>query len=186
MDEELEAMVAPVRLDLSSFSKDVAQMRAALEGPLSAGADRAGRTIESALLRAVRSGKFGFEDLGKVAMSVLSSIASAAVRQGVGAISGSGGSGSGLLTLASSVLGALGLPGRATGGPVSPGRGYVVGERGPELFVPTASGNVIAAGQAARDVRISINVASGGQDGARALSRSARQVARAVRAAMDE
>lgn len=184
MDEDIEAMVAPVRLDLSGFTKDVAEMRAALEGPLAAGAERAGRSIESALLRAVRTGKFGFEDLGRVAMSVLGGIASAAVRQGLGALGGSGG---GLGAIASGLLGALGLPGRVTGGPVSPGRGYLVGERGPELFVPTASGNVMAAGQGggARDVRIAITVAGSGQEAPRALARSARQVARAVRAAMD-
>lgn len=177
MDEEIEAMVAPVRLDLRGFTQDVAEMRAALEGPLAAGADRASRSIEGALLRAVRTGKFGFEDLGRVAMSVLGGIASAAVRQGLGG---------GLGAITGGLLGALGLPGRATGGPVSPGRGYLVGERGPELFVPTASGNVMAAGQGGRDVRIAITVAGGGQDAPRALARSARQVARAVRAAMDE
>lgn len=34
-------------------------------------------------------------------------------------------------------------PGRAAGGPVSGGKPYVVGERGPELFVPSGSGNII-------------------------------------------
>ena len=38
---------------------------------------------------------------------------------------------------------ALGLPGRATGGPVSAGRAYRVGERGPEYFVPTSSGRIV-------------------------------------------
>jgi hypothetical protein len=32
---------------------------------------------------------------------------------------------------------------RATGGPVMPGRGYIVGERGPEMFVPAAPGMVL-------------------------------------------
>ena len=34
-------------------------------------------------------------------------------------------------------------PGRAAGGPVTNGRPYVVGEKGPELFVPSGSGNII-------------------------------------------
>jgi len=34
-------------------------------------------------------------------------------------------------------------PGRAAGGPVSSGRPYIVGERGPELFVPRSSGAII-------------------------------------------
>jgi hypothetical protein len=35
------------------------------------------------------------------------------------------------------------LPGRASGGPVRGGSPYLVGERGPELFVPGASGSII-------------------------------------------
>jgi hypothetical protein len=35
-------------------------------------------------------------------------------------------------------------PGRASGGPVSPGKVYTVGERGPELFVPNSSGQIVA------------------------------------------
>lgn len=33
---------------------------------------------------------------------------------------------------------------RANGGPVSPGRAYVVGERGPELFAPNIGGNIVS------------------------------------------
>jgi hypothetical protein len=33
---------------------------------------------------------------------------------------------------------------RALGGPVQPGGSYIVGERGPELFTPTSSGNITA------------------------------------------
>ena len=36
------------------------------------------------------------------------------------------------------------LPGRANGGPVSSGQMYMVGERGPELFVPGRSGTIVA------------------------------------------
>jgi hypothetical protein len=35
------------------------------------------------------------------------------------------------------------LPGRANGGPVSGKSPYIIGERGPELFVPSVSGSVI-------------------------------------------
>ena len=145
-------------------------------------AERAGRRIEQGLLRAVRSGRFGFEELKQVALSVLEEIAAGAVRSGAASVGGVGGS---LLTLAGA---ALGLPGRATGGPVSPGRAYVVGERGPELFVPTASGQVMANGGAGgRDVRVNIAVQGRGEgfDNARMLARSARQVARAVRGVLN-
>jgi TP901 family phage tail tape measure protein len=36
------------------------------------------------------------------------------------------------------------IPGRAKGGPVSSGQMYMVGERGPELFVPGRSGTIVA------------------------------------------
>lgn len=38
------------------------------------------------------------------------------------------------------------LPGRASGGPVTAGMPYVVGEQGPELFVPRSSGNILPNG----------------------------------------
>ena len=37
--------------------------------------------------------------------------------------------------------------GRAVGGPVSAGTPYVIGEQGPELFVPSGSGTIIPNGQ---------------------------------------
>jgi hypothetical protein len=38
------------------------------------------------------------------------------------------------------------LPGRAAGGPVSAGQAYVVGEQGPELFIPNVGGAIAAGG----------------------------------------
>lgn len=181
MDEEIETLVVRVRADTQGLARDVDAMRGEMEGPLASGAERAGRRIEQGLLRAVRSGRFGFEELKRVASAALEEIAAGAVQSAAGSIGGTGGA---LLNLASV---ALGLPGRAMGGPVAPGRAYVVGERGPELFVPTASGQVVANGGGARDVRVSIAVSGRGegQDGARMLARSARQVARAVRGALN-
>lgn len=42
-----------------------------------------------------------------------------------------------------------GVPGRAAGGPVLAGRPYVVGERGPELFLPGSSGTIVPGGAGA-------------------------------------
>ena len=42
MDEEIERLVVSVRADTSAFARDVASMRGELEGPLVAGAGRAG------------------------------------------------------------------------------------------------------------------------------------------------
>ncbi|UZW53889.1 tail tape measure protein [Sphingobium sp. JS3065] len=177
MDEEIDNLVVRVRADTRGLAQDVGVMREELEGTLANGAERAGRRIERELLRAARSGKFGFEELKAVALRVLDDIAANALRVGMDSVGGGG-----LVGLAASVLG---LPGRATGGPVAPGRAYVVGERGPEVFVPTASGQVVPnGGGGVRDVRVSIAVQGQGADSARLLSRSARQVARAVRGAI--
>ena len=35
------------------------------------------------------------------------------------------------------------IPGKAMGGPVMANKPFVVGEKGPELFVPSSSGNII-------------------------------------------
>jgi phage-related minor tail protein len=43
------------------------------------------------------------------------------------------------------VVGGL-FPGRAAGGPVSAGAPYMVGENGPELFVPRTSGAILPNG----------------------------------------
>jgi hypothetical protein len=186
MDEEVERLLVSVRADTAGFARDVSEMWGQLEGPLAAGAERAGRMLEGALLRAVRTGSFGFEDLKRVALSAMAEIAAAALRSGIGAAAGSGGSG-GLAAVASAlVTSLLGAPGRATGGPVSPGRAYRVGERGPELFVPTASGRVEPGGGAGpgRDLRVSITVNAPAGTEPVALAQSSRQVARAVKAAL--
>jgi phage-related minor tail protein len=79
------------------------------------------------------------------------------------------------------------MPGRATGGPVSPGRPYVVGERGPELFVPTASGRVeTGPGVGGRDVRLSITINAPAGAEPRALEQSSRQIARAAKRALTQ
>jgi phage-related minor tail protein len=191
MSDEIDTLVIGVRADTRAFAADVAVMRSAIDGPLADGADKAGRAIEGALLRAVRTGSFGFDDLRRTALSTMAEIARAAVSSGVGAISGGGaggGVGGGLLSLATNVLGAaLGLPGRATGGPVAPGRAYMVGERGPEMFVPTSAGRVETggggSGAGARNLHITVNVGGAGGDAQR-MAQSGRQIAQAVRRAI--
>jgi len=192
MDEEIERLLVSVRADTGAFARDVSEMKAQLEGPLAQGVEQAGRAIENALVRALRTGKLGFEDLKKVALSAMAEIAAAAYRSGIEALAGGvkaggqGSSGGGTLgAIGQFVLSALGASGRATGGAVAPGRAYVVGERGPELFVPTAGGRIEAARGGGRDVRVSITINAGaGAATPQALDRSGRQVARAVRRAL--
>ena len=57
---------------------------------------------------------------------------------------------------------------RAMGGPVSSGSPYIVGERGPELFVPHASGSIVSnsnmnqgGGSAGSSINVNYNIAAG-------------------------
>lgn len=189
MDEEIERLVVSVRADTRAFANDVANMRAELDGPFAAGLEKAGSALERGLTGAIQRGKFGFADLRRVALSVLAEIAAASIQSGVQSLGGGGSGGTGsLLGSLGSILGSvLGAPGRATGGPVSPGRAYRVGERGPELFVPTSSGRVETGnmGSATANIRLTINVSDHGRGSAPdSLHRSSRHVARAVRQAL--
>ena len=176
--DDFDTELVSVRADTTGFSREVEAMRGELEGVLGAGAERAALRLESGLLRAVRSGKLGFEELKGVALSVLDAIASAALKAGVQSVLSGGG-------LSGALAGLVGgLPGRATGGPVSPGRAYVVGERGPEMFVPSTSGRVEVGGGGVREVRVAITVNAAGGSAPGVLAQSSRQVARAVKAAL--
>jgi hypothetical protein len=183
MDEQIERMVVSVRADTAGFARDVAAMRGELEGPLAAGVGRAGRMIEASLTRALLSGKLGFDDLKRVALSAMAQIAQASLRAMFNSGQGAGGGGIGAL-LTSTISSLFGAPGRSHGGPVAAGRGYLVGERGPELFVPSGGGRIEAARSQARDVRVAINVTSPQPSDPMVLRQSSRQLARAVRVAV--
>lgn len=188
MTDKVDELVVELRADSSDLRREVAALKSELEGPLSAGAARAGSAIEGALLRAVRTGKLGFDDLKRAALTALADIARSALAQGMGALGlgALGGAGQGGGLLGGLIAGLIGAPGRATGGPVSAGRAYVVGERGPELFVPTSSGRVdggFARSPQRGGVSITVNVAASASEPQR-LAQSGRQVARAVRRAL--
>lgn len=185
MDEDIETLLVDVRASTSGFKSDIEAMRGALDTTLVDGFARAGTVLERGLLSAIRRGSLGFDDLKRVALQTLNAIAAQAVHSGIGGLFGGqqGSASGGLGTILTGAAGALfGLPGRATGGPVSPGAAYLVGERGPEVFVPTSAGRVETAAGRGRDVRVSIQIAPPkGSDAPAALRRSSRQVASAVR-----
>ncbi len=189
MSDPIQTMLVDVRANTQGFAADLQAMRGTFDGTLVDGFAQAGNVLERGLLSAIRRGSLGFEDLKRMAFQVIDQIAAQALQNLFGTMGGGGGLG-GVLNLGNIFGAVLGLPGRATGGPVSPGRGYMVGERGPELFVPTSSGRVEANmgnGRAARDVRVSINItAPPGTSSPQALQRSSRQVASAVRRALND
>lgn len=174
----LDDLVVRVRADTGGFLAGVGEMRRELDGPLAEGAARAGGGIERALLRAAGNGKLGFEDLRRVAVAALGEIAAAAGKADFG---GGGGIVGAIAGVASALLG--GRPGRATGGPVNGGRAYMVGERGPELFVPTSAGRIETGGGRGA-VNVTINVAVPRDASPQLMTQTANQVARAVRQAL--
>jgi hypothetical protein len=187
--DTVDSLLIDVRASTQGFSEDLAAMRGTLDSTLVDGFSRAGNVLEHGLLGAIRKGSLGFDDLRRVAMNVINDIAAQAVGNLFSSIGGgTGAGGGGLLGGIGGIVGSiLGLPGRATGGIVSPGRGFLVGERGPELFVPTSAGSIerYGAGSGGREVRVSINVVTpAGSSAPQALQRSSRQVASAVRRAL--
>lgn len=188
-DDGIESLLVEVRASTQGFAQDIQAMRGTFDSTLVDGFARAGDTLERGLTSAIRRGSLGFEDLKRIGLAAIDQIAAQAAQGLFAGQTGGGGIG-GLLNLGGLLGSILGLPGRATGGPVSPGRGYMVGERGPELFIPTSAGRVVPNGgeaRSARDVRVSINVvAPSGGNAPQALQRSSRQVASAVRRALQQ
>jgi hypothetical protein len=190
-DDGVESLLVEVRASTTDFARDIAEMRSTFDSTLVDGFARAGDVLERGLLGAIRRGSLGFGDLKRIALNTINDIAAQAVQTLFAGLPGGGSGGlGGLLNLGGLVGSILGLPGRATGGLVTPGRGFLVGERGPELFVPTSSGRIDTldgrspAGPP-RDVRVAINIVSPqGASVPQSLQRSSRQVASAVRRAV--
>ena len=192
MDDQVDELLIEVRASTSGFAADIAEMRSSVDNSLIDGFSKAGDILERGLLGAIRKGSLGFEDLQRSASRVLDQIAAQALQLGLDQLFNGGGQQSGGLGgLLGGFVGSLfGLPGRATGGPVAPGRGYVVGERGPEVFVPTNAGrieNFAPASQQTSDVRVAINLNQPrGSSVPAAMQRSSRQIASAVRRAISQ
>jgi len=90
--------------------------------------DGIANTVETGLVDAIEGAIQGTKTLGDVARSVFTQIQRSLIQFGVNAFLG-------------------GLPGiggffRADGGPVSRGKSYIVGERGPEMFTPGSTGMI--------------------------------------------
>lgn len=66
------------------------------------------------------------------------------------------------------------VPGRAAGGSVSGGSPYIVGERGPELFVPRGSGNIVPNNQMNNRINLTININGGNSRDASSIATNVR------------
>jgi hypothetical protein len=103
-----------------------------------------GDTIKTGVVDGINAAIDQTRTLGEVASNVLRTIANQLLRLGVNQLfsgfnfGGGGGSTGPNVDLVGQYMGE-----RALGGPVGAGQPYMVGERGPELFVPGAQGNIV-------------------------------------------
>jgi hypothetical protein len=95
--------------------------------------DSVWNNMSSALDNFVETGKFRFGDFAR---SIIFDLEKIALKSAVIGLFKSYGLGD-IFT----------LPGRAAGGPVSSNTPYMVGEAGPELFIPNSSGNIVPNGK---------------------------------------
>ena len=122
--------------DLDTAAKAISDFAS---GPVAAASRSIEETIdatftamERSITRAVLSGKTSIADF---VTSAIASLDRLAIKQYVAEP---------LESVASAVISAV-LPAggaRAEGGPVDPGHSYLVGENGPEMFVPSSSGSI--------------------------------------------
>jgi len=157
--------------DLAGFQAELGAASAALQsfaqGPARRAADdvgasfeRAGDRIARALGSAANGGEAAFKRMAKVILEELAKIA--------------------LQRIFTESGGKHFFGGRAAGGPVHAGGAYLVGERGPELFVPRQSGEIAAPGGGAVNVHFHLGAGVDASGIARHQGQIAAAIARAV------
>ena len=107
-----------------------------------------GQTIETGIVDAIQGAIQGTKTLGDVARNVFTQIQRSLIQFGVNSLLG-------------------GIPGigsifRAEGGPVKRGGSFIVGERGPELFTPGASGHITPNDKLGGSTSVVVNVDASG------------------------
>ena len=136
--------------------------------------ERIGESIASGVSDNLTAAIQGTKTLGDAAKSILNDLSSSLIRLGVN-------------TLLSKIPGFGGLPilgGKARGGPVKAGGSFVVGEKGPELFVPKRSGTIIPNDKlGGGSTNISVNVDASGSS-VQGNNESGKELGRVISAAI--
>ena len=101
---------------------------------------------EDAIVEFATTGEFNFSKfVDGILADVTRILAKQAILALIKAIAGDEGGGGGLGGVISGLFGG----GKASGGFVNPGKTFLVGEEGPELFTPPEAGNIVPAGETA-------------------------------------
>jgi|GEM_PF-731376 len=152
---------------LSERTKELAADFAALDEKLES-------ELSTTLTEFATTGQADMKELGQsiindVIKAMLKALVIKPLLSGLGGLFGGlgGGGGGGIFgSLGKGLLGGLGgaaIPARASGGPVTGRQPYLVGERGPELFIPPRSGTIIDANKTA--AALGGDTATGGDRG---------------------
>ena len=112
---------------------------------------KVGKTLEDGLTNAFMNIGAGAEQLKDLMDTILKQIMAELIRVFI------------VQAAVQGIKTAFGFPGKALGGPVTGGKTYLVGERGPELFTPPGNGNIIpndqlGSGGGSTNVNISYNI----------------------------
>ena len=127
--EDLADSISPARLAANMFGSVI-------------------RSVDDALTQFVEKGKFNFKEFARsllrdMALIIARALIMRAILQAFGMAGfgpmAAGGSSAMALNYTGPQFGGF----AANGGKVMPGKGYIVGERGPELFMPKAIGNIV-------------------------------------------
>ncbi len=113
-----------------------------------------GQSIQSGIVDSLTAAVDGTKKLADVAADTLRNVANILLQFGVNTALGGLGSTGGIL---GKIFGGF----RASGGSVSAGRSYMVGERGPELFTPSRSGSIAPSGSFG-GANVTVNVDASG------------------------
>lgn len=180
---ELEAAIQALSDKLSELKKPLAEVNAF--------AQEAGRNIQDALGDSVLKALEGnTNDIAKLWQSMLNRLIAQTAAAELGKLllgdyakTGQMGGWAGEL---SKWIGSLST--RADGGPMTAGRPYLVGERGPEIVVPRRAGTVlpngVGMGGGNRTVNVTINMAGGSGGGQSTALQAGEAIGRQVRLAL--
>lgn len=193
---EVAAEIAPLRDAFAEAEKLAAQTAGDLAGALAGegddgifsrlaeGVESVARTIRGSLVAALSGAEVEWDQvISRMALRLSDLVVDKTLDGALSALTGTGAGGGGGLDLGG-LLGDLFGGFRAAGGPVGAGRAYVVGERGPELFVPDGGGSILpelGAVATAQMPQVTINITTPDVEGFR---RSQGQVTAAMARAL--
>jgi lambda family phage tail tape measure protein len=148
---QIAADLSPLSQGLSQAGRDMNQFATGTVGQATRSMNSAFSSVFDALGRSVgKAAQTGTLSIRDMVNSILSDLARIAIQQAIV---------SPIENVVQSLAGAAAsaITGRAGGGPVSPGSAYVVGERGPELFVHAGGGEIVPqAGRAAPQIVLNV------------------------------